>query len=179
MVDTTKPLLRSDAKWRALFLFSISVITLSMAAYFLSVYWESIQSRDWPHVRGSVVKNYTTRTCGNNKTGKSWEARVVYRYVVDGYVHEAERVGNAPALCDDNRLQVEAWLDMHYPVGKAVDVYYNPARRNAAFLRPGDVGPIDAVMISAALLFSALMAFAGWRSPAMAKSRSQRPIFLR
>ena len=163
---------------RALFLFSLALLTLSIAVYFLSASWESVESRGGPHVHGSVIKNYTTRTCGSNKTGKSWEARVVYRYIVDGSIHEAERVGNTPILCDDNRNEVKAWLDMHYPIGKAVEVYYSRANHNAAFLQPGDVRVIDFIMILAALIFSALMAVARWRSLAAAPSKPRPTIDL-
>ncbi|MGZ5036502.1 MAG: DUF3592 domain-containing protein [Usitatibacter sp.] len=141
----------------------MSLLMLGLAGYFLWVLSESLESRGWPHVQGSIVKSYSTRTCGTSKTG-SWEARIVYRYVVEGKAHQAERLGSTMILCRDNRSDVERWLEAHYPVDKAVEVYYNGANPDAAFLEPGDVGVIDVIMISAALILSALMAFLGWRS---------------
>ena len=159
------------AKWRAILFFALSLLSLGLAAYFLSVCWESIESRGWPHVQGSIVKNYMTRTCGASQTGKSWEARVTYQYIVDGSLHRAERVGNSAILCDDNRSEVQGWLDIHYPIGKAVEVYYSRADANAAFLQPGDVTAIDVIMISAAFVLSALMAISGWKTLAASSLR--------
>ena len=134
---------------------------LGLAGYFTWVSLESLESRGWPHVQGSVTRSHATRTCG---AGKGWEPRIVYQYVVDGRVHQGERVGRGTPLCNDDPREVQRWLEGHYPIGKAVDVYYNGAQPDAAFLEPGDIGWIDVVMISAALILSGVMAFAGWRS---------------
>jgi Protein of unknown function (DUF3592) len=166
---------RDNARWYAILLLSISLLMLFLAGYFSSLAWERFDSRSWPRVPGSVVRNYSTLTCGSSRAFKSWEARIVYRYVVDGLAHEASRVAGSSILCDASRNEVNGWLNSHYPVGKRVDVFYNPSDHDAAFLEAGQVGAFDIGMILAALMMSGLMAIGVWASLRVRAAKSPFP----
>ena len=152
---------RGNARWYAVGFFAMSFLTLSGAVYFTFLAWESHDSGDWPHVPGSIISSYSEHTCGMGKGGHTWEAKIVYRYVVDGLAHEARRVGNYSMYCESDRQGVNAWLKSHYPAGKSVEVYYNPSNPDATFLHPGQVATMDIAMIVAQLLMSGLMGWGG------------------
>jgi hypothetical protein len=154
--------LNSDtAKWYTGAFIAASVLALSGAGFFAYLVWESHASRIWPHAPGTVIASYSERTCGGYRTIHIWEAKIVYRYRVNGLTHEAARVGGQRIYCDSNRGTVDSWLQTHYPVGKAVDVFYNASRPDSAFLHPGHIAGIDIVMICALLVMSGLMAVGG------------------
>jgi Protein of unknown function (DUF3592) len=155
---------RHNARWYAISFFSMSWLLLFLAGYFSYVAWERYDSSNWPRVPGSVTRSYSTLTCGSNRSFKSWEARIDYRYVVDGTAHEASRVAGYSILCDGDRNEVIGWLNAHYPVGKRVEVFYNPSDPDAAFLEVAPVRAFDIAMILAALVISGLMAYGGWTS---------------
>ncbi len=155
---------RDNARWYAILFLSISLVMLFLAGYFSYLAWERFDSRGWPRVPGSITGNYSTLTCLSSKSGRGWEARIVYRYVVDGSAHEAGRVSGDSILCGDDRREVHGWLNANYPVGKRVEVFYNPSDPDAAFLEPGQVRVSDVAMVLAALIMSGLMALGVWAS---------------
>lgn len=152
---------RHNARWYAISFFSLSWLLLSLAGYFSYVAWEKYDSQNWPRVPGSVIRSYSTLTCGSNRSFKSWEARIDYRYVVDGATHEASRVSGYSVLCDNDRNEVIGWLNAHYPVGRQVEVFYNPSDPDAAFLEVRPVRTFDIALILAALVICGLMAYGG------------------
>jgi hypothetical protein len=166
---------RENARWSAILFLSISLLMLFLAGYFSYLAWEKFDSRGWPSVPGWVVRNYSTLTCGSSKSGRSWEARIVYRYVVDGTTHEAGRVAGDSILCDDNRREVHSWLYSHYPAGKRVEVFYNPWYPDAAFLERGQVRVSDIAIVLAALVMSGLMALGAWTSQRVRAGKSPLP----
>ena len=170
---------RENARWSAILFLSISLLMLFLAGYFSYLAWEKFDSRGWPSVPGWVVRNYSTLTCGSSKSGRSWEARIVYRYVVDGRAHEGSRVAGYSILCDASRNEVNGWLNSHYPVGRRVDVFYDPSDHDAAFLEVGQVGAFDIGMILAALTMSGLMAIGLWASLRVRAAKSALPSWLR
>ena len=150
---------RGNAGPYAIAFLAFSLLTLSGAGFFSFLVWERYDSRGWPHVPGSVIASYSTHTCGSGKSGHTWEAKIVYRYLVDEHTHKAGRVGNYRIYCDDNRKDVNDWLKDHYPLGKAIEVYYNPSDHDAAFLSPGQIAKMDIAMVVALLIISCLMAW--------------------
>jgi hypothetical protein len=165
--------LNSDnAKWYASGFFAALIVALSGAGFFSYLVWESYDSRYWPHSPGTIVASFSERTCGGYRTTRTWEAKIVYRYPVAGLAHQASRVTSLKSYCDKNRSNVDSWLQNHYPIGQAVDVYYNASRPDSAFLRPGHVATSDVVMIFALLLISGLMAVGGWMSLRLCARRS-------
>jgi hypothetical protein len=154
--------LNSDnAKRYAGVFFAGFVLSLSGAGFFCYLVWQSYDSRYWLHAPGTIIASFSERTCGGYRTIRTWEAKIVYRYRVDGLDHEAARVGSQSSYCDRNRVNVDSWLQSHYPVGKSIDVYYDPSRPDSAFLHPGRIATIDIVMIFALLLICGLMAAGG------------------
>jgi len=154
--------LNSDnAKRYAGMFFAGCVFSLSGAGFFSYLVWQSYDSRYWLQAPGTIIASYSERTCGGYRTIRTWEAKIVYRYRVDGLAHEATRVGSQSSYCDGNRVNVDSWLQNHYPVGEAVEVYYDPSGPDSAFLHPGRIATIDVVMTFALLLISGLMAAGG------------------
>lgn len=141
-----------------------ALFMLGGAAFFAEMVWESHASAAWPHVPGVIVSSYTDRTCGGARTTLRWEAKVVYEYRVEGRSYQSGRVSNMRVYCDRDRQATLAWLKAHFPVGGPVEVYYNAADPQSAFLHPGVVSKIDVAMIFALLVVSALMALGAFLS---------------
>ena len=103
---------RANAKGYAIAFFAASLLMFSGAAFFGLELRESHASGGWPHVPSWVIANFAERTCGSKTP--SWEAKIVYRYTVDGVAREAGRVGNYPLYCDSEREVALRWLKNHY-----------------------------------------------------------------
>ena len=152
-----------NAKRYAIGFCATALLTLAGAGLFCFAAWESYDSRAWPHVPGTVVASFSERSCGGYRQLPAWGAKIVYRYFVDGRPYEANRVGSYSRIyCDSSRNDVNDWLTNNYPVGKAVEVYYDPSTPEAAFLHSGQIASLDIVMIFALLGISGLMALGAW-----------------
>ena len=137
---------------------------LGGAVFFGIDTWESRSSAAWPHVSGVITSTSAEKTCGSGRGSNRWEAKIAYQYTVNGANYRGHRSTNMRLYCDTRREDVVAWVSGRYPVGKAVDVYYNPSDPEASFLRPGVVSTFEMVMVFACLVVSALMALGGWLS---------------
>jgi hypothetical protein len=148
-----------NANWYALAFGLFSIVMFTGTLYFLFRILEDRASGEWPHTLGAINESYSERTCGFSKSGHTWEARISYRYTVHGSEHHGHRVADSPMYCDSNRGVVLEWLKTNYPLGKEVQVYFNPSDPDAAFLHPGIVNIIDIVMVCVYAIMSALMAY--------------------
>jgi hypothetical protein len=132
---------------------------LAGSLLFLHGILEERASLEWPHTPGTIIASFSERTCGSSKTFRTWEARIVYVYTVAGIEHRGQRVAGTPMYCDRERDGVTNWLERNYPAGKQVDVYFDPADPDAAFLHPGVVNVIESVMVFACAIVSAVMGY--------------------
>ena len=146
---------------RVVAFFGASLVLLGGAILFASESWESKASGSWPRVTGVITNAYSEHTCGSSRGSNRWEAKLAYAYQANGRSYTGHRSTNMRLYCDRNRDDVMGWLKKNYPVGKTVDVYYNPGDPGASFLRPGVVSKIDVAMIFACLVLSAVMAAGG------------------
>ncbi len=95
-----------------------------------------IASRRWPHVAGEITlsrADYEVRE-RDGVTSTDYSPTVEYRYSVDGREYHGNEInvrGHGTSLSE-----VQAIL-AKYPAGRAVNVYYNPARPAEALLEPG------------------------------------------
>ena len=148
-----------NAKWYALGFGALSVFMLAGSALFLSGILEERASLEWPRTPGSVIASYSERTCGGYRTSHRWEARIIYQYRVAGVDHRGHRSAGTSMYCSSDREDVTKWLAANYPIGKTVEVYFDPADPDAAFLHPGVVNIIEEVMVFACAIISIMMAW--------------------
>jgi hypothetical protein len=97
------------------------------------------RSVSWPHVKGEITRSEVVMEQDRPGGVFSAEARIEYAYTVDEYGYEADtpilgatvEVGDGPANA----------LCARYPMGAAVDVYYDPMDPTVAFLERSDTDP--------------------------------------
>jgi hypothetical protein len=147
----------SNAKRYGIVCLAFAVLMLCGAALFAYSSWEAYSSRDWPRAAGIIVASYTEHTCGGYRQLNSWEAKLVYRYSVDGRQYEGHRVSVFKPFCDSDKEVVRGWLKQNFPLGKAVDVFYNSADPSSAFLHSGQVSKAELVMIVALIAIGGLL----------------------
>ncbi len=108
----------------------------------------AIASRSWPTTDGritssKVVSNRPVDPASDDPT--TYHAAIEYVYWVDRETHQGKRVsfnlGDDPDLVvfpfGYFRRSVAERIVDRYPVGKTVNVYYNPAKPGTAVLEPG------------------------------------------
>ena len=155
----------SNAKRYGIAYLAFALLMFCGAALFAYSSWEAYSSRDWPRAAGIIVASYTEHTCGGYRQLHSWEAKLVYRYSVNGRQYEGQRVSVFKPFCHSDKQVVSGWLDQNFPLGKAVNVFYNSADPSAAFLHPGRVSKLDLVMnvvliaIGGLLIWASRMSF--------------------
>ena len=86
-------------------------------------------SRSWPSVTGRIVQAEIKRKPGSDP---SYEARIKYRYRVEGreYTSKAVTIGGK---LDGSRARAERWLD-RYAEGSEAEVFYDPDDRRVCCL---------------------------------------------
>jgi len=87
------------------------------------------RSAAWPSVQGRIEQSEVRETAGEQRL-----PHLRYRYQVDGQDHEGRHVDWAVRRMP--REAAEA-LVARYPVGAAVEVFYDPAKPAIAVLEPG------------------------------------------
>ncbi len=91
-------------------------------------------SKDWPAVTGELTRSEVETYRRDGKT--QYLADIVYKYTVEGKTYTSSKVtvGDPPltsSISPAKRLQAE------YPVGKTVEVYYDPEVLSSSALKPG------------------------------------------
>ena len=110
---------------------AIGVLFLTLSALdFVS----AILSSRWPTVRGRITESTFLET--GDGEGMSFRAAIAYAYTVDGVFHTAKRVrfGDRVELPFP---RTPARMVDAYPLGREVDVRYNPNDPAEAVLEPG------------------------------------------
>ncbi len=111
----------------------------------------SARASGWPAVEGEVTKSLLeTEHLANTAS-----ASIAYRFTVDGHEYEASQFSFAvqsAMLVHAKRLLVE------YPVGRKVQVHYDPSNPSSAVIQTGPSGwklfaASGAVFVAAGLLF--------------------------
>lgn len=91
-------------------------------------------SKAWPSVPGEITRSEVETYRKDGKT--QYLPDIAYKYNVDGKDYSSSKVtvGDPPftgSISPARRIQSE------YPVGKSVDVYYDPGVPSSSALRPG------------------------------------------
>lgn len=89
-------------------------------------------STDWPTVPGEVTESFVETHSDDD--GTTYSAEVRYTYTVDGEPLRGDRV--AFSVWNAGHAKARAIVDT-YPVGRTVDVHYEPSDPTNAVLVPG------------------------------------------
>lgn len=120
-------------------------VLLIMAGLFMVIVdglqaYEAYSSQFWPITSGEITKS-RVRIRGNASGARTYIPNIEYAYAVDpsddtSELFNGERltVDRPPAF--ENRALAEAKIEQ-YPLGSAIDVYYNPDRPHKSILEPG------------------------------------------
>jgi hypothetical protein len=99
---------------------------------------DSTSSRQDRNGNGGVTINIGTDSDRNTRTETTHYADIGYAYAVDGAAFNETRV-NFGSNGSGSWAKVQDVVD-RYPVGKTVDVFYNPAKPSESVLEPGMTG---------------------------------------
>lgn len=91
-------------------------------------------SEGWPTAAGRVVRSEVEHST-DSEGGDSYLPQIDYRYQVEGQDYENDRVRYGENSYS-NRRQAEAEAEK-YPVGRQVEVYYEPGDPENSVLEPG------------------------------------------
>jgi hypothetical protein len=125
-MSTEPPIeLKSPVAKVALFL-GILAFGVALTAWGVHVAREAINSRSWPTVEGTVIVSETRHVSASQSPDRrsSYEPEVAVEYEVDGQTLICDRI-TFTTISFDRAILVHELLGS-YPVGKKVDVYYNP-----------------------------------------------------
>ena len=121
----------------------------------LPQYLRAKSSLQWPHTKAVITASYLV--VGHFKQMKGYRGVVQYRYQVGS----AEYSGSRLSFGRTHLAVQDAWQKVidAYPVGKSVDVYYDPKDPGFAILEPGLLGEM-ALLYKMVLFFIAAFATA-------------------
>jgi hypothetical protein len=95
-------------------------------------------STSWPTTRGVVLVSDVERRRSHDRdhgTSYTYSAQVTYEYTVAGTIYNCDRVSFGE-YASSNRNHARQIVN-RYPVGKTVEVHYDPNRPESAVLEPG------------------------------------------
>jgi len=121
--------------------------------------YESVRGYSWPHVNGTVISSAARSERMNSGKGEwiSYWPEVRYEYIVGSRHVTADRIRFSVRGMNEKETQR---VIGSYPVGKAVNVYYDPRDTTASVLEPGiwwPMIPILALSIMLTLLMPAII----------------------
>lgn len=128
--------------------------------------WRELQlarnSTVWPSTPGEVVASAVEQE--SHDGSRSYRAAISYRYRVDGTLYSSDQVsfGYIFTLSWDT-VRPARDRSAGYPVGRVVEVFYNPAAPQIAALEPGiNSGTWQGLLLPIGLLVLGLLGVLGW-----------------
>lgn len=120
-------------------LFIMPIFTIIGIA--LTIFWgiptarNAMQSQKWPSVDGRITISSVSESHSSNNNDLIYTAKVAYEYTVNNVGH----VGSTVAFGDYGSSDPAhaGSIVSRYPVGKIVNVYYNPDESQTSVLEPG------------------------------------------
>ncbi|MDA3894799.1 MAG: DUF3592 domain-containing protein [Desulfobacteraceae bacterium] len=115
-------------------------VGIMIALFAYSAHKTSVESKTWPTVNGNIIRSEieqhgsTTGEGPDKKTPAHEYAKIAYQYTIDGQRYESTKISFSSS--SENTRQIVS----RYPKGKAIRVYYNPAKPTQAVLVPGNSG---------------------------------------
>jgi len=110
------------------------------------------ESKSWPKTSGIITKSEVDSWM---KDGESQYGAVIkYTYQVEGKEYISYSVG-VNSASSNNNMSAAKDLVQEYPVGKTVDVFYDPEVPDSAALKPG-IKAGDVALAGGMLLFAIL-----------------------
>ncbi len=94
----------------------------------------SNSSQTWPSVSGEVIKSEIDTWQKDGKT--HYTPKIVYTFIVDGKKLTSSKITVGDSPFDSNILPAKR-IQAEYPVGKQVDVFYDPEVPSSSALKPG------------------------------------------
>jgi len=117
---------------RRLFPLPFVLIGLGVSWWGVGDLLDGFASEDWPVANGTVTESFVEKH--STSDGTSYSAEVRYAFTVDGVEHRGDRLAfsawNTGSAAARERIAA-------YPVGRAVEVAYDPDDPNNAVLEPG------------------------------------------
>lgn len=101
----------------------------------------------WPSCQGQVTRA-VVQSSRDKDDHVTYSAAIAYAYAVNGQSLSGDRVAWGGRSSSSNAREAEAMV-ARYPVGSAVQVYYNPERPGEAVLEPAAKGGLRTLMIVA------------------------------
>ena len=99
-----------------------------------------IASKGWPDARGNIRSSEMGELRSTDSSGCSgstlYHPKVIYAYLVDNQQYESTRI-SAFSLGSYSQQRALEITKRKYPVGRNVDVYYNPKYPKIAVLEKG------------------------------------------
>ena len=109
----------------------------------------SLESKNWPKTSGTITHSEVDSW---TKDGKSqYDARINYSYTVEGKKYNSSKLNTSGSYTGSNITKAKELVN-EFPVGKTVDVYYDPELPDSASLKPG-ASNTDIVMAVFPLIF--------------------------
>ncbi len=90
-------------------------------------------SSEWPSVPGQIIRSEVATHRSSDKT--TYSADIAFRYQVKGVDHECDNV--AFGTLSSNNSSPARQVTKRYPVGREVDVFYDPNDPGKGVLEPG------------------------------------------
>ena len=115
----------------------ITVIGIGFAIWGAMVLMEARSAANWPTTEGTILISKFDRNFNTSSSGKGkwyYEIKIKYSYTVDSLEYESDRVDFKSATYQYKSEVIPSTIARRYPVGKQVNVYYNPENPGKAVL---------------------------------------------
>jgi hypothetical protein len=110
-----------------------SVLAVGLIILGLLTMRETSRSRGWAKVDGKVVASNVNQFTG--RSGRTYRPMVIYAYSIGPVRFMSSRIAFHP-LASSSRSAATEFVE-RYPVGKTVQVFYDPQDPEQAVLEPG------------------------------------------
>ncbi|MCD4779321.1 MAG: DUF3592 domain-containing protein [Candidatus Omnitrophica bacterium] len=118
------------------------------------IYQNAKKSMEWPTVNGAVTSSEIERnhSSGSGSSSTTYGADIAYDYQIKGETYSANKVSFGEYSSSD--IGHARKIVNKYPVGKVVNVYYNPDDLYIAVLEPGIFWSSYIVFVLGLIFFS-------------------------
>jgi hypothetical protein len=136
------------------------LVGISILLFNLKIVLLATSSKNWPQTQGEILSSKLNIMQFTGEPKKSFNPHVKYKYTVKGREYESTRIYFGNKIGSSFKKRKSRKVIEKYPIGKPVNVFYNPMKESTSVLETGvKTEPVSLIIVGLVFTIAGYLIF--------------------